>query len=178
MTAFVACCGHRSDLPRGFAYRAIVCIGLAIAAMAPDRPALAADPVYATGETIKVFLDQAKLLKLPERTTTLVVGNPLIADVSVQAGGVVVVTGKGYGVTNLIALDRTGTTTMEHPIEVQGPRGQVVMVYRGIERESYSCTPSCERRITLGDTPNYFTATLGQSGSLNTQAQGNPQPQK
>ena len=41
------------------------------------------------------------------------IGNPLIADASVQPGGIMVVTGKGYGVTNLVALDRDGATLME-----------------------------------------------------------------
>ncbi len=52
-------------------------------------------------EPVTVHLDQAKLLKLPERTATLVIGNPLIADAAVQPGGVLVITGKSYGMTNL-----------------------------------------------------------------------------
>ena len=100
------------------------------------------------------------------------VGNPLIADVSVQTGGLVVVTGKGYGVTNFIALDNRGAILAEQLIEVRGPEDHVVVVYRGVERESYSCTPKCERRITLGDTPNYFDATLAQTGRRDGQAQG------
>jgi hypothetical protein len=35
-----------------------------------------------------------------------------------------------------------------------------VAVYRGVERESYSCSPNCERRIMLGDSPIYLTQTL------------------
>jgi len=138
---------------------------------------LAADPVpvSSTGTAITVHLDQARVLELPERTSTLVVGNPLIADASVQPGGVLVITGKSYGATNLVALDRSGRTLLEHVIEVQGPRDNIVVVYRGIERESYSCMPYCERRITLGDSAGYFTANLTQSGNLNTQAQGAPQ---
>ena len=45
-------------------------------------------PVPPIGETITVHLDQARILKLPERTATLVVGNPLIADAAVQPGGI------------------------------------------------------------------------------------------
>ena len=59
-------------------------------------------------------------MKLPEKVATIVVGNPLIADVSVQSGGLVVVTGKGYGTTNLIALDRAGAVLMERSIVVRG----------------------------------------------------------
>src|SRR5262245_18760605 len=76
----------------------IAALGL-IAALGPSRAA-AAD--------IEVIIDQAKLIKLPERVATLVIGNPLIADASVQSGGLVVITGKSYGATNFIALDRFG----------------------------------------------------------------------
>jgi Flp pilus assembly secretin CpaC len=161
--------------------RGLAALGLACAAIAggvTERAARATEPVSQGGQTVKVHLDQAKLLKVPDGTSTLVVGNHLIADVAVQSGGTLVVTGKGYGNTNLVALDRSGSVIMEHQVQVQGPLGSIVVVYRGVERESYSCTPDCERRITLGDTQNYFAATLGQSGSLNSQAQGGGTPAK
>ena len=128
-------------------------------------------PLAASAADITVTLDQAKLVKLPERVSTIVIGNPLIADASVQAGGLMVVTGKGYGITNLIALDRTGSVLMEKLVEVEGPT-DVVVVYRGADRETYSCTPNCERRITLGDNPAYFDSTLGQTAARNGAAQG------
>jgi Flp pilus assembly secretin CpaC len=121
-------------------------------------------------EAVSVTVDQATLLKLPEKVATIVVGNPLIADVAVQSGGLVVVTGKGYGSTNLIVLDRAGTVLMERSIVVRGPGGQTVSVYRGVDRETYSCTPDCERRITLGDSTNFFTQTMGQSDARNNGA--------
>lgn len=122
------------------------------------------------GETITVRVDQATLAAVPERVATLVVGNPAIADVSLQPGRLLVVTGKSYGVTNLIALDRGGAVLMERSIEVRETRENVVYVYRGVTRESYSCAPFCERRINLGDTPDYFNATLGQSAARNNLA--------
>jgi len=121
-------------------------------------------------EALEIVLDQATIMKLPDKVSTIVVGNPMIADVAVQSGGLVVVTGKGYGSTNVIALDRTGTVLMERSIVVSGPVGPVVSVYRGMERETYSCTPNCERRITLGDSANYFTATISQSDTRNNNA--------
>jgi Flp pilus assembly secretin CpaC len=141
--------------------------------------AIAADPqpVSTVREPVTVHIDQAKLLKLPERTATLVVGNPLIADAVVQAGGVVVVTAKSYGMTNLVALDRGGSTLAEYPLQVVGPSDNVVVVYRGIERESYSCAPNCERRVTIGDTPTYLTQNLTALGAYNSQAQGLQQKQ-
>ena len=133
--------------------------------------ALRSAPLSAQGAgAIDVFLDRAAIAKVPDRTATIVVGNPLIADVSIQTGGTMVVTGKGYGVTNLIALDRAGKVLAEQSVRVKSPADSIV-VYRGVARESYSCAPDCERRITLGDSPDFFDATLAQSGNGNSRAQ-------
>ncbi len=163
MTAFVAWRGHRPLLLAGLG-----CLAVALAAATHPTVALAADPVAESTlrEPITVNLDQAKLVKLPERTATLVIGNPLIADAAVQPGGVVVLTAKSYGMTNMMALDRNGATLVEYPIQVVGPSDAVIVVYRGTERESYSCAPDCERRITLGDSMGFFGANLNAVGAF------------
>ena len=123
-------------------------------------------------DRIAVYVDQAKLVKLPAKVSTIVVGNPLIADVTLQSGGIIVVTGKGYGATNFIAMDRNGEVLVDRQIQVEGPSDQLVTVYRGVERESYSCMPICQRRITLGDGDGYFRTAIDQAGSLSSQAAG------
>ena len=55
---------------------------------------------------------------------------------------------------------------------VEGPTDQLATVYRGVERESYSCLPICQRRITLGDGETYFKSTMDQAGTLSGQAGG------
>jgi len=121
-------------------------------------------------DRIAVYVDQAKLVKLPAKVSTIVVGNPLIADVTLQSGGIIVVTGKGYGATNFIAMDRNGEVLVDRQIQVEGPTDQLVTVYRGVERESYSCMPICQRRVTLGDGEAYFRSVMDQAGSLSGQA--------
>ncbi len=118
----------------------------------------------ATLEAVTVVIDHAKVLRLPERTQTVIVGNPIIADVSVQKNGVLVLTGKSYGRTNLIALDGTGSLLAESMISVQAPNDAVVTVQRGLDRESYSCTPHCQPSILLGDAGKHFSETSGQAG--------------
>src|SRR5437867_9249077 len=121
-------------------------------------------------DRIAVYVDQAKLVKLPAKVSTIVVGNPLTADVTLQSGGIIVVTGKGYGATNFIAMDRNGEVLVDRQIQVEGPTDQLVTVYRGVERESYSCMPICQRRVTLGDGEAYFRSVMDQAGSLSGQA--------
>jgi len=124
----------------------------------------------AAAAPIAVQLDRARLIKLPARAATIVIGNPLIADLSVQPGGLAVVTGKGYGQTNVIVLDQEGAVLTEQTLEVKGPADPTIVVYRGDARETYSCTPECHPRITLGDDADYFTKTLSQATTRNAQA--------
>ena len=136
-------------------------MGLLFAAVASDALA---------GEPIVVRLDQASLLKIPDRATTVVIGNPLIADLSLQPGGLAVITGKSYGATNILVMDRTGAVLTEETVEVRGPTDKTVVVYRGILRETYSCEPNCEPRITLGDAQAFFNEALNTAATRNTQS--------
>jgi Pilus formation protein N terminal region len=144
-----------------------VCLLIAAVLAAPG-----AGRAESPADTIAVNVDQAKLVRLPGKVATIVVGNPLIADVTLQPGGMIVVTGKGYGATNFIALDRVGEILVDRQIQVEGPSDRLVTVYRGVERESYSCMPLCQRRVTLGDSDNYFNTTMNQAGSLSSNASG------
>ena len=126
----------------------------------------------AQADTITVSVDSAQIMKLPDKVATIVIGNPLIADAALQSGGILVITGKGFGSTNLLALDRAGKTIMDKTVQVLAPAGaDLVVLYRGVTRETYSCSPQCERRITLGDDTKFFGDTLTQSGSRASAAQ-------
>lgn len=130
-------------------------------------PAQAGD--IAPGERLNISMDEARLIKLPERVATIVIGNPLIADASLQPGGLAVLTGKGYGATNFIALDRKGNALVEKVIEVRGAIDTVV-VYKGVNRETYSCAPNCQPVIAPGDGQQFFNQTLVQTTTRSTQA--------
>jgi hypothetical protein len=145
-----------------------VCRSLAIGILLVPATALAAG----TGDVIAVHVDQAKLIRIPDRVSTIIVGNPLIADITLQTGGVLVVTGKGYGATNFVAMDRAGEVLVDRIILVDSPADPIVTVYRGLERESYSCMPICQPRVTLGDSERFFKATIDQAGALSGQAAG------
>jgi hypothetical protein len=143
---------------------------LAIAFLLVPASAFAA-PVP-TGGPIAVNMDQSKLIRLPDRAATIVIGNPLVADITLQPGGIIIVTGKSYGATNFVAMDRNGEVLLDRIILVESAADPIVTVYRGIERESYSCMPICQPRITLGDSDRFFKSTLDQAASLSGQAAG------
>jgi Flp pilus assembly secretin CpaC len=145
---------HNSGWARGLA---------AALALALASPAVSA-------ETVVVMIDHAKIVRLPEKAQTVIVGNPAIADVTVQKNGILVVTGKSYGVTNLLALDPGGNMIAESLIRVQAPSEAVVTVQRGLERESYSCSPTCQPSMIMGDAKGYFSGVGDQAGQRNNLA--------
>ena len=65
---------------------------MAVGSFAIDRHCRAGGGATACAppDTIVVFLDQARLVQLPDRAANLVIGNPLIADLSIQPGGLTV----------------------------------------------------------------------------------------
>src|SRR5208283_147901 len=111
-------------------------------------------------KTIYVDLDYARILRLPEGAQTLVIGNPLIADVTMLKNNhLMVVTGKSFGATNLIILDNSGNQVGESTITVV-PANDKLVVMRGPHRESYWCNPDCARAVDLGDDHTYMNETI------------------
>jgi hypothetical protein len=117
---------------------------------------LAVDPAAAADPVVAVLIDQATLVRLERPAAEIVVGNPSIADVSVQSGKVLVVTGKSFGETNLIVMDADGKVFVNRRLVVQEPRSGFVTVYRGPARQTLHCAPNCTPPLVIGDDPDYF----------------------
>lgn len=104
----------------------------------------------AQADDLIVRYDQAQLLRLPRHIAEVIVGNPSIADVAVQGGNILVVTGKTYGITNVIALDAERNIIQDQRIVVEADN-RIVSLHKGAERQTYSCTPVCQSHLTVGD---------------------------
>ena len=96
----------------------------------------------------------------------------MIADVTMlKASGAMVVTGKGYGETNLIALDSAGSVIVEEQLRVL-PATSVVVLQNRNSRVSHSCNPDCMPMVQLGDDPKNFKDAGDEITSRNTYAAG------
>jgi len=107
-------------------------------------------------QSIKVIVDQASILRLSAEARTIIVGNPIIADVNIQDGQILVVMGKNSGSTNMIALDAQNREIANIDIVVQASRANSVTLYKGSSRISMNCAPSCERSLNIGDNSANF----------------------
>jgi Pilus formation protein N terminal region len=131
-----------------------------------------ASPARAETSMIAVTLDQAKIAKLPQGTATLIVGNPMIADVTMlKNNDTMVITGKGFGQTNLIAIDGAGSLIEEEQIQVL-PAKTVLVLQSGSSRISYACNPVCMPTVQLGDDNDVFNKAGVQMTLRNGYAAG------
>lgn len=89
-------------------------------------------------------MNQAKIVRLTRPADTIVVGNSAIADASVQDASTIVLTGKGFGVTNLVVLDAQGSPIVDEQVTVIRHDASSVRIYRRAEIQTLSCTPYCE----------------------------------
>ncbi|RUM99198.1 hypothetical protein EET67_03245 [Pseudaminobacter arsenicus] len=96
------------------------------------------------GAGIDVVMNQAKIVRLSRAADTIVIGNPAIADAAVQDATTIVLTGKGFGVTNLVVLDRDGSPIVDEQVTVGRDEASSVRIYRRAEVQTMSCTPYCE----------------------------------
>ena len=131
-------------------------VAAAVVAASASQSAMAASKV------VQVLVDQATLVRLDRPAAEIVVGNPSIADVSVQSGKVLVITGKSFGETNLIVMDADGKVVANRQLIVQEPRTGFVTMYRGGARQTLHCAPYCTPPLVIGDTPDTFSAVAGQ----------------
>lgn len=133
----------------------LISLSLALA-WQPGTPAAAGDLV--------VRYDQSQLLRLPRPATEVIIGNPSIADVALQGGNLLVVTGKTFGITNVIALDAERNVIQDQRVLVERDDRRVVNLHKGSARHTYSCTPNCEPNLTIGDDESFFQTISKHNG--------------
>jgi Pilus formation protein N terminal region len=118
--------------------------------------AAGATQAHAAGDLILVTLDQARVARVPAGASTIILGNPMIADVTMlKDTNAYVITGKGFGQTNLIAIDAQGVVIEEELLRVV-PAKTVLVLQSGPSRISYACNPECMPTVQLGDEQKSF----------------------
>ena len=130
-------------------------------------------PAIADSAPVSVKVNMARILRIDAPASTVIIGNPGIADITIQDPQTLVLTGKSYGQTNLIILDSSGNPIADTMIQVTQDMADVVTVYVGDKRQSYSCEPVCQSIIMMGDDPAFTGETVGSSQTVAGVAQGN-----
>ena len=131
---------------------------------------------------VTVRADQAKILSITGSPSTVVVGNPMIADVTLQ-GGILAVHGRHFGSTNVIILDNQGNQLTALHVRVVREVDNSVEVFKGgnegkiVGKYSYNCSPSCEATLMPGDDADYNGSVLAQITAKSKEAVSSGQSQ-
>jgi Flp pilus assembly secretin CpaC len=136
----------------------LVAAALLAATLLAPLPALAQD-----GAPINVNVNMARVLRISAPAATVIIGNPGIADVTIQDPMTLVLTGKSYGQTNLIILDSRGEPIADTLVEVVQMQAGITTVYQGLARTTLSCAPVCQPVVMMGDENGFTGNTLASS---------------
>jgi hypothetical protein len=123
----------------------------------------ASSAAAAAGNAVAIPLDEVRVITFTKPVSTLYVGNPVIADVTVIDNRHAFLQGKAFGSTNLIALDADGRQIANRQVVVAGGGASVVTLQRGTSQTTYTCATSrCETSPQPGDGKDNFEAVLDQ----------------
>lgn len=136
-----------------------------ISAFGMQPAAMANDEVV-----VSVNANMARVLRIGTPAATVIIGNPAIADVTIQDPQTLVLTGRSYGRTNLIILDAHGEPVADTIIEVTQLQSDTVTVFMGAQRTSIACAPNCQPVIMLGDDSSYTAGAIVSSNIISDAA--------
>lgn len=134
----------------------------AVAAALTTASAIGTVSSALAGEPIQVVVDRAKVMRISRPADVVIIGNPAIADATVQDSQTLIITGRSFGSTNLIVLDADGLAIADETISVGPQNDQVVTVYRRAARQTFSCTPDCSPTLAMGDSATAFESVSDQ----------------
>ena len=99
---------------------------------------------YANDELVSVSVDSIELIQIDTPAAWIQIGNPDIADVSVNTSRSIIVLGLAVGETGLLLLDDGGEVIKNLNVIVVPRSERQVKVYRGPSAAStLSCHPDC-----------------------------------
>ena len=107
------------------------------------------------GQYLEIQADESQMLTVAAAPGAVIIGNPSIADVSID-GNHVFLHGRGFGQTTLLILDSTGNQLANFDLAVKHTQVSNVALFRGADRFSYSCAPNCEAELQIGDQYDNF----------------------
>jgi Flp pilus assembly secretin CpaC len=134
--------------------------------------AFAAAPAALAETPFMVKVDQTVAVKLASPANSVVIGNATVADVTVHDASTLLITGKAYGSTNLVVLDRGGRTIWSTDLAVSGGSDTDLTIVRAGATNTYSCTDKCRGTPAVGDDPTYFGAVMQTVTGKNNAARG------
>jgi Flp pilus assembly secretin CpaC len=120
---------------------------------------------------VLVNVNMARVLRINAPAATIIIGNPGIADVTIQDPQTLILTGKNYGQTNMIVLGADGEPVADTLIEVVQTHDDIVTMFYGQSRATMTCEPICQPTVNIGDDPDYTSRVIASSTLVENNAE-------
>lgn len=127
-------------------------------------------PALAQSDAVSVMVNMARILRINSPAATVVVGNPGVADVTIQDPQTLILTGRSFGTTNLIVMDAQGNPIVDTLVDVVQGNNELVTVYQGAARTTLSCEPVCQPVIMLGDETEFTSTNIASQSLISSSA--------
>ena len=125
-------------------------------------------PANAAPSPVTVEVDQSQLVMLTTEPATVVVGNPSIADISLN-GKQMFLHGHSFGETNIMVFDAAGNKIVNYYVSVAHHTDNQLSIFMSnghspmVARYTYTCAPNCEPNMMVGDQPDWMPVVLGNN---------------
>lgn len=108
---------------------------------------------------LTIEMDQSQVITVNADPASIVVGNPSIADASIN-GRQIFIHGHSFGQTNLMVFDQAGNKMIDYELTISHNTSNQIAIFastpdEGPVRYSYSCAPNCEANMIPGDSVNW-----------------------
>lgn len=129
-----------------------------------------AAPAVAQQYSVESGTTQA--VRLAQPASSVVIGNKNVADVAVADSKLILLTGKGFGTTNLIVFDADNKILISADVVVTANTANLVTVNRGGAQFTYDCAGDCRDAPMIGDDPGHFSRSIGQAEQTQALTEG------
>lgn len=145
---------HQIRIPSSLAMSLGMSVGLWLGML---HPADAAEKLVLTA-------DQSQIIQLPSDPGTVVVGNPSIADATLE-GRSIFLHARGPGLTNILVLDAAGKAMVDYQVHVAYADSDSIAKFTPAGRFTYTCPTDCEPTLRVGDNDQFFKGFIDQLNS-------------
>lgn len=120
----------------------------------------------AFAQQINVEANKSTPFRVNGKASSVVIGNPTVADVAVHSDNLLFITGRTSGTTNLLIFNEAGQQLYSGDVVVSSDTKTFLSVNRAGQNNTYDCAPRCNSVIAVGDDTAYFERVLEQNRTL------------
>ena len=103
------------------------------------------------GQTVIVDIDFMEGFEFKKPAGQIILGNPIIADITVRDDKYVFISGKSPGRTNMVVYGRDGKVSERYILVVRDPNAYLTVYQGGMNKVHFDCEPLCQRVLRIED---------------------------